>query len=221
MIATHISVILMPLALDLLLWLGPRLSMNNIVQPVLSSMGSLAANSGLKPEDASAALEMYRQFFKDLNLAAVLRSFPIGVSSLMSGRMPTQSPLGGPNVLQVGSPEALLGLILLLTLAGWILGGLYFQWVAAVVLPEASDGTVPSPGRAVIQTLLYSFVWALLSWTLGLPILLIVYVLFAINTLLGEGVLLFLGFISLWLIVPSSFRRTGSSSGGRMRWPQS
>ncbi len=35
-IAAHVTVILMPLALDLLLWLGPRLSMDRLMQPFLS-----------------------------------------------------------------------------------------------------------------------------------------------------------------------------------------
>jgi hypothetical protein len=208
-IAAHITVILMPLGLDLLLWLGPRLSMNQIVQPVLKEVGSMAASSGLQPDDISAAIDLYRRFFQEFNLLTVLRTLPIGVSSLMSGRMPTQSPLGAPTILQVDSPEQLLGLVFLITLTGWMLGGLYFNWVAALVRPEALAETPPAAGRAIVQTLLYSMVWAILAWTLGVPVILVVYLLFAINTLLGEGALLFLGFVSLWLIVPLFFSPHG------------
>lgn len=204
-IAAHITVILMPLILDLLLWLGPRLSMNQLVQPILKEVGSMAAGSGLKPDDINSALDLYKQFFQEFNLLGILRTFPIGISSLMSGRMPTQSPLGVPAILQIDSPEHLLGLMFLLTLVGWMFGGFYFRWVASLVTPDARAAT----GRAVLQTLLYSVVWSLLSWTLGLPVVFLIYVLFAINTLIGEGALLFLGFMSMWLIVPVFFSPHG------------
>ena len=204
-IAAHISVILMPLAFDLLLWLGPHLSMDQMVQPVLKDVGSMAASGGLKPEDINSALDIYRQFFQQFNLLGILRTFPIGISSLMSGKMPTQSPLGAPGVFQVSSPGDLLGLVLLLTLIGWMLGALYFRWVAALVMQEASAAT----SRAVLQTLFYSVIWSFLSWALGLPLVFLIYVLFAVNTLIGEGVLLFLGFVSMWLIVPVFFSPHG------------
>ncbi len=208
-IAAHITVILMPLALDLLLWLGPHVSMDQIVQPVLKDVGSMAASGGLKPTDVQGALDMYRNFFHEFNLLGILRTIPIGVSSLMSGSMPTQSPLGMPPIVQVASPDLLLGLLFLLTLLGWILGGLYFQWVAALVTPEAATESPFSAGRAVLQTLLYSVIWSLVCWMVGLPLVLVMYILFAINTLLGQGVLLFLAFLSMWLIVPIFFSSYG------------
>jgi hypothetical protein len=207
--AANVTSILMPLALDLLLWLGPRLSMNRLVQPVLKEMGSLAASSGLQPTDVTAALDLYRQFFQDFNLLMVLRTLPVGVSSLMSGRMPTQSPLGVPTMLQVDSPGHLLGLVFVLTLAGWMLGGLYFHWVAGLVVPKAPAPAPASASRAIVQTVLYSTVCLIVAWTLGLPVAVLVYVMFAINTFLGQGVLLLLGFISLWLIVPLFFTPHG------------
>jgi hypothetical protein len=208
-IATHISVILMPLALDLLLWLGPHLSLYQIIQPVLKDFGSLASGGGLKVDDVQSALDMYRNFFHAFNLFDILRTFPIGISSLMSGSMPTQSPLGIPTTLQIDSPNLLLALLFLLTIAGWILGGLYFHWVATLVTSETAAVSMASAGRAVLQTLLYSTIWSLVCWTIGLPLVLVMYILFSINTLLGEGVLLFLGFLSMWLIVPIFFSAYG------------
>ncbi len=46
-------------------------------------------------------------------------------------------------------------------------------------------------------------------WMVGLPIIFLIYVLFAINTLVGEGALLFLGFLSMWLVVPIFFSPHG------------
>jgi hypothetical protein len=208
-IAGHVTVILIPLGLDLLLWLGPRLSLNQIAQPLLAQASSLAPSSGLQPADVTAALEMYAQFFKTFNLLVALRTFPVGVSSLMSGRMPAQSPLGTPLTFQLDSPLHVLGLIFALTLIGWMFGALYFQWVASVVGARPLSETPAAAAHALMQTFLYSVICAVLAWTLGIPLLLVLYLLFAINTLLGEGVLLFLGFVSLWLIVPLFFSPHG------------
>lgn len=207
--AANVTAILMPLMLDLLLWLGPRVSMSQLAQPALKDMGSLAASSGMQPADASAAIAGMRQLFQQLNLLSVLRTFPIGVSSLMSGRFAGQSPFGVPPIWQVGSPGQLLALVLGLTLAGWVLGGLYFHWVAALVLPVAPEEPPATTSRTVAQTVVYSAICVVIVWMLGLPIAILVSLMTAINTLLGEGALLLLGFVSLWLLVPLFFSPHG------------
>ena len=204
-IAAHITAIIFPLALDLLLWLGPHLSMNQLIQPVLAEFKSFASDSGISASDIKNATDMYTQFFQQFNLLGILRTFPIGIPSLMSGEMPLNSPLGAPAIWQVNSLGQLLGLFFLLTICGWIFGGLYFRWIALLIVPETSTATI----RAVTQTILYSFLWFLLAWIIGVPIGLLLYILFAINSLLGEGALLVLGFLSMWLIVPIFFSSFG------------
>lgn len=208
-IATHVTVILMPLVLDLVLWLGPRLSLERMVQPLLQNVGTIAASGGLQPDDIRSAMEMYRSFFQAFNLLGILRTFPIGISSLMSGVMPTSTPWGAPAILEISSPAQFLALTLLITLAGWTLGGLYFRWVAALATPGAASEDRSSNGRAVLQTILYALIWSIVAWMVGLPLAVLLYVLFAINTLLGEGVLLLLGFLSMWLVVPVFFSLHG------------
>jgi len=208
-IATHIGLILMPLGLDLLLWLGPRVSVSKLMQPVLGEMTRLAPTNGLSTSDISAMLDMYRALLERFNLLIMVRTLPVGISSLMSGRMPAVSPLGAPFVLQVTSAGQLFGLFLLLTLIGWMLGGLYFYGVAGLVVSKPLTDALPTAARAVTQTILYSLIWVILLWSVGLPALFMVYLTFAINALLGQGLLLFLAFISLWLLVPLFFSPHG------------
>ena len=61
----------------------------------------------------------------------------------------------------------------------------------------------------MLQTILYSLICLALIWSLGVPALFIVYVSFAINSVLGQALLLFLGFLSLWLLVPLFFSPHG------------
>ena len=204
-VAAHITAIIFPLALDLLLWLGPRISVNQLIQPVLAEFQSFASGSGISASDIKSAMDMYTQFFQQFNLLSVLRTFPIGVPSLMSGEMPIGSPLGASMTLQVDSFGHLFGLLFLFTICGWIFGGLYFRWVASLIVADSSTAT----GRAISQTILYSFLWFLIAWMIGIPIGLLLYILFAINSLVGEGALLVLGFLSMWLIVPIFFSSFG------------
>lgn len=208
-IAAHVTVILVPLALDLLLWLGPRLNMDRIIQPGLRQFGTLATGAGLKPTDVQNTLEATGKFFQAFNLLGILRTFPVGIFSLMSGIMPTQTPWGIPTVIEVSSGVQLLGLAFLLTIAGWIFGGLYFRWVAALAIPESSPDVRPSAGRAIVQTVLYALICSIFFWVVGLPIMLLIDALFMINALLGQGVLLLLGFVSIWLVVPLFFSPHG------------
>jgi hypothetical protein len=204
-IAAHITAITLPLALDLLLWLGPHISMDQLIQPVLVQFQSFAADAGISASDIKSAMDVYAQFFQQFNLFSILRTFPIGVPSLMSGESPILSPLGKPMTWQVDSSGHLLGLLFLFTICGWILGSFYFQWIASLIMPDTSVTT----GRAISQTLLYSIFWLVVAWIVGLPVGLVLYVLFAINPLLGEGALLVLGFMSMWLIVPIFFSPFG------------
>jgi hypothetical protein len=208
-IAAHIGLILLPLGLDLLLWLGPRVSINRLMQPVLEEMGQLGPTAGLGATDVSAMLAMYRELLGRFNLLMAVRTLPIGVSSLMSGRMPAVSPLGTAPILQVDTVGQLVGLFLILTIVGWMLGGLYFYRVAGLVASGSSAPSTPTAGRAVTQTILYSLIWAVLLWSVGLPAIFIVYLTFAINTILGQGLVLLLGFASLWLLVPMFFSPHG------------
>ena len=204
--AGHITAILMPVALDLILWLGPRLSLNTLAQPVLNYIQQgMTANGGFKPEDVTSMMTLYQQSFRAFNVLALVRTFPIGVASLISGKLPGLTPLGMPTTVQIDSYLNLVGLVFLLTLLGWLFGGLYFLWVAAIVTPE----NLPSTLRALLQTLFYSVVWVLICWILGLPIIFTVSLIFMFNSVVGEVVLVILAFISMWLIVPVFFSPHG------------
>ena len=135
-VAAHITAIIFPLAVDLLLWLGPHISVNQLIQPVLAEFQSFASGSGISASDIKGAMDTYTQFFQQFNLLGVLRTFPIGVPSLMSGEMPIGSPLGASMTLQVNSFGHLFGLLFLFTICGWIFGGLYFRWIASLIAAQ-------------------------------------------------------------------------------------
>jgi hypothetical protein len=201
-IAGHVGIILLPLALDLLLWLGPHVGITNLVQPFLKDWASMPNTAGVKIEDVQSFLQAF-------NVLGILRTFPIGIPSLMSGVMPTETPWGAPKVVQLASVPQFFGLALLLTFAGWVLGALYFRWVSVAAAPSLTMDEHAKPTRAISQTILYSLIWTIVSWVILIPVSILLSILFMINAVLGEGVLLLLGFLSMWLVVPLFFSPHG------------
>ena len=205
-ISAHLSVLLPPLALDALLWLGPRLSVNKIFSDLFEQMLALNAGSGLPPENIATMREMMTEWLPKFNLLGILRTFPVGVSSLMTAKLPVTNPLGAQSVFEVGSDAGFLGWVFLLTLIGWAAGGLYFNWVSRVT---ASRETVFGSGRAVAQTWLFSIVLAALSFMVGIPILVILSIINLISPGMIQVAIFLLALFSAWIIVPIFFAPHG------------
>jgi len=206
-IATHLTVLILPLAVDVLLWLGPHLSSEQLFQPALQEMEKIATGSGFSAQEIQQAMEVYKTLLHQFNWLSLLRTFPVGVFSLMSARMPTQSPLGTPLVIQVDSFFTLLIWIVTLTLAGWVLGGIYFHWVGQLTRTNPAEN-IP-PARAVAHTFLLSLLWLAFSFIAGIPALMVLTILFAIHPALGQGTLLLFSFLALWAFVPLFFAPHG------------
>jgi len=208
-IAGHITAILFPLALDLFLWLGPRLRIDQLYAQFYKLWMASAPGLGVSLDQITQFQSAYTPDFiaelQRVSLFAVLRTFPIGVSSLMAGIRPAVSPLGTPMTFQVGIPD-LIVYVIGLNIAGWVLGAFYFRWIAGLLVTSDSQISV---GRAITQTLLYSLIISVLIWVVGTPVAFLVSILFMFNSFIGQGVLLLMGFLSMWLIVPVFFSSMG------------
>jgi hypothetical protein len=124
----------------------------------------------------------------------------------MSSKMPVQSPLGGQSVIEVGSAGSFLLLAFGLIIAGWMLGGLYFNSVSRVT----GNGAVnPGMWHAVWQTLLFSTGLAVIALMVGIPVLLTLIVLQIISPALMEVAIILLALLATWTIVPIYFSPLG------------
>lgn len=210
-IASNLSVILLPLALDMLLWLGPRMRVDRLFQLTFEEMSRYAKYSGIPAADLKSSQEnsaLIMEQLQQFNLLSALRTFPIGVFSLMSGSMPSQTPLGSPSIIHVNSVFALLGWIVLLILVGWMCGGLFFRWVSLVVI-DSPQPVESRFGRSVTQTILLSIVYLILVIMLGVPMIVLLNLVFAAHQLLAQGLLFIFALLSMWLIVPLFFTPHG------------
>lgn len=212
-VSSHVALILFPLALDLWLWLGPRLSVERLLSPYLKFLFDQARRGIASPTDIQRVADAQAFFLETLerfNLLSLLGKvlvFPIGVSSLLAGTMPIATPYGEQRVLQVSSLPVLMVLMFLLILIGWVGGGLYFRWVSGTALGKAE--TVVSSGRAIVQTFLLSVIWFISLMMVIMPILFILAILALISPVLANGAILVMLMLSFWVIVPLFFAPHG------------
>lgn len=204
-ISSHLSLLLLPLALDALLWFGPRLSIEDLFSDSFGQMMALAGKS-LPGEEINAVQQLLAEWLPNFNLLSVLRTFPIGVSSLMSGKLPVENPFGAQSLIRVPSEGSLVGWFFLLTFLGWTLGGLYFNWVSGVT--GARMGTF-NPFRAVVQTLLFSMIITMLLFLVGIPAMIMLGILGLMNTVFLQVAMFVLALFSAWIIVPIFFAPHG------------
>jgi hypothetical protein len=214
-VSTHVWLILLPLVLDGLLWLGPRLSVRGLLNPFLQIVFRQARTSLTSPADVERFTEYQAAFselverFNLLSLLGRLQTFPVGISSLLAQTMPVETPLGSQEVMPVSSAAGLLGLGFVLTVFGWIAGALYFRLVAGVVLDRAGGQTLISVSWAIVQTLLLSLIWVIGLMVIIVPLMFILTLLTLLSPVVASGVLLVVLLFSFWLIVPLFFTPHG------------
>jgi hypothetical protein len=95
-----------------------------------------------------------------------------------------------------------------LTLIGWMFGGLFFRWVSLVVI-DPSQSVENRFGQSILQTMLMSLMYFILAIMLGVPLLIVLALVMAASPLIAQGLLLILGLLSMWLVVPLFFSSHG------------
>jgi hypothetical protein len=213
-VSRHVGLIVLPAVLDILLWLGPRLSVDGLLSPALT----LIFNQARLTVTSSADLSQYAQIqaafselvahFNLLSLLGRLQAFPVGISSLSAKTMPVETPFGSQQVLEVSSSPLVLGLGFLLIVTGWVIGGLYFRWVSGTALGEQPETSISSLW-AILQTLILSVTWMVGLLVFLVPTMFLLVVLMKLNPTLASGVLFVLLILSFWLIVPLFFTPHG------------
>ena len=212
-VSSRIALIILPVLLNVLLWLGPRLSIGSWYETFFNSSLSLLRQNGFPAQELRFYTENASQiigYFERLNWLVWLRTLPIGIPALMLGLpedIPVQTPFGSQTIIELPSFMVVLGTLLLLTFAGWVGGGVYFRSVA-----EASVGEKESSLGllwVLLQTVLLSIIWFIGLVVIVLPILSLLGLLTVINGLLAQAAFFIILFFLFWLVVPLFFMPHG------------
>ncbi len=202
MVLRRMWLIAIPVALDVYLWLGPKLS----VRPLTRSLLGLLLLLEPAPAEIESLLESYRELLEtmgqEVNLFSFLSSSLLRVPSYLAGGLP--SGVSGSSVTwgENGSTLAVVALIPLLITVGLFLGTLYLGAVAQV----ARDGTV-SLGlllrrvwRYWLLTLLFGVLLVGVLLIVGLPVTIVAGLIGVVSPGLAQFALLAAGGLVLWML---------------------
>ncbi|MBL8092013.1 MAG: hypothetical protein JNJ43_16880 [Anaerolineales bacterium] len=201
-IASHITAILLPLGLNLFLWLGPRLRVNEFFDSFKDDMIRAWQNGGIPATEIQRVMTQYDALTPVINLFWLIRTLPIGISSLPLSRELSSTPLGEPITWQANGWIIFFGFFML-TFIGWLGGAIYFRGVAWVAVPSENENI--SVLNAILQTILISIFCTILFMILSPVFFGILVILSGQNIIVTSLVVLVMSFISMWFIVPIFF----------------
>ena len=211
-VANHILLILFPIALDLILWVGPRLRLTDLIKSVSNQLfGMYALQDPTTPELIAPIQEAWSGIAEQFNLLTALRSYPVGVTSLIVSLMPLDTPIGSPVSWEITSPVEVFIAWLVASILGVILGTLFFT----VVAQAATSGGIR--WRQALEMWPWASVQMLFLTILAvvLVILIIIPGSFILSLIVLSGIsfsqclLLFYAGFAVWLIMPLVFSPHG------------
>ncbi|PWH20098.1 MAG: hypothetical protein DDG59_01140 [Anaerolineae bacterium] len=211
-IANHLYIILFPVILDVFLWLGPHLKITRLIEGLLSAWNEFYSSGSMPNEDALRVGQMvWSTIGERFNLFVFLRTYPVGVFSLMAGVQPVHSPLSEPWIIQASS----LGTVLLAwatcSILGILAASIYFSLVAQVSVNGWIDwvDSIKSWLRNGIHLFLLTVFWFTIIAMVALPCsCLISFLTFGNLAAAQLGILVMMGFL-IWLLFPLIFSPHG------------
>jgi hypothetical protein len=136
-VSKHAWLVLFPIAVDLWLWLGPHLPMKTLLQGMRQQLSEFSGQGNTQGAAwIDATQQMWQVMAERFNLMIALRAYPVGIPSLMAGRMPLEAPTGMPPVWDVQSLWWGVVIWLAISLVGLSAGALYYQMLVPVALGE-------------------------------------------------------------------------------------
>jgi len=197
-VAARPVLILPPLVLDLLLWLGPRLGVAPFVRSTAQGLTVPPGADAMVQQQISSIQEIFSELAVRLNLLRSLSSLPAGIPSVMAGQMPSSAPMQiGPQV-ELADPLAIFGLWLMLTLIGLGLGTWYHRTIAASVAPESELTPLATGWLRMVLAAVLGYVGLILG---TVAILILGWAAAWILPLLGVGVSFIAFSLFFWLVV--------------------
>ena len=211
-VANQVAVLLLPIAVDLFLWLGPRMQIKTLINDFLNA--SLAANqiSSVETRDLlTSSVEMMRSVAQGFNLLSLVRTIPVGIPSLMANGLHTEIPNGSPASMDILNPVIAFVLALCLILIGLMAGTFFYQLVVQVALRSKIEmkKIIKEWFWTMLQVLSLAVAFLILFIGVSIPSLCAIFAVALFGFPLAQfASFLYLGFL-LWLAFPLLFSTHG------------
>jgi hypothetical protein len=211
--AKHPWIILLPMLVDVFIWLGPRLRFQRIVEQLVAEL----------PSEVEV-MEFTQQLIEvgpHTNLFSVLSVPLIGVPALLAGLAPEKTPISA-RAIDINSGSNWLALIFVLSIAGLFLSALYYVTISVVIGQREETGETEKVDRwfkkiggTWLRFLGLALLFLLVAIIIYIPISIIGAVFFLLSPLLGTMVVLVAPFIIFWIAIYLSFTPPGITLNNR------
>ncbi len=162
-VTKRLWLVLLPVLVDIGIWIGPKLSVGRLSQELLAALPSMGEFGAQQQQSLELAKEWLRAAGTETNLLYLLSMRIAGLPSLTATFVPPTRLLAvGQRVIEVHTWLALLGLVVGLTLASVLLG----CFSLALLAQEARDEEMDIP--YVLQVTIRSWVRLAVLLILGL-----------------------------------------------------
>jgi hypothetical protein len=210
-VANKFVIILIPIGLDLLLWLGPHLQ----IKQILSNYFSLISTMPFSTPETGAVFASLKDsltvFASQFNLFSLLRTFPVGVPSLMASRSPISIPQGSPVLFDVTHPLVIASVVVLILLMGIIIGSFYYILIAQISFYGKVDlhHALKNWMWTSLQVLSLALAMVLLFFVVSIPISCLITSIALFGIPLGQFAYFIFFSILIWLAFPLLFSAHG------------
>jgi len=210
-VASHVYILIFPVVFDLLLWFGPLVRIKAFLLPALMRATELSASA--YGEDAAEFIAASKQLWVDLlshyNMLSGLRTYPVGIPSLLVNRGSTQNPLGLMQVIELQNGSEVLLLTVGLYILGILAGCLYFAMTAKIIIKAGEPFDFKQFANQFGRIILLSLVLLMVLLLLGMPLFCLVTSILLFIPSLGTIPFFLFGLVMVWLLLPVVFSPHG------------
>lgn len=197
--------LLFPILFDLLLWLGPKISIQQTIMQVygdfMKNAVSIYEMTQLEPEALYELQEMLSVFLEKFNFLSLGKTFPIGIPVLLTNADTSLTPLGTSQIVSLSSLGSVFLLLIALFFIGIFCGVFFFRITTRKMNPNRQK----SFAFQLTNSLLYSAI-LMLALTAGGTIAMLFSSFFAIfSPAIGQFLFLALLVLLLFLTLPSFY----------------
>lgn len=212
LIASHPYLMLFPLALDALFWFGPFYRIKDLLSPMVDEMMQSLSTTLVNSETLPAVdviKASWDQLLTHFNLLSTLRTYPIGIPSLLAGKGFTNNPLGAPMVFEIGSSSAAFNTVIVCVSLGLLLGGIYYALISSLVVKDQPGDPCLTIFRSISQTFVFFCLLLVVLIILSIPVLCFLSSISVFIPTMGTLPLLILGLVLMWILLPLVFTPQG------------
>ena len=210
--ANHIYLILLPVILDIFIWLGPRLRLESILTPIVENLGSSLAVANTTDETAAlvkAAQDSWQLLAEGFNLTGSLSTFPIGIPSLMKRIATNESPFGIPMIVEMPSLSVSFFTFLLFAIFGIFLGGLYLSSISRQTETEKKEFDLSHLAWQILNGFALTLILILVIIIVMVPTLFITSIAALFSPIVSQMAVIAISFLLMWMLIPLLFSPHG------------